>query len=189
MRYKLPTDRLVNQLVPYFLSGRKYVLFLQSLIYPLQVINEWFVKFAKEKQIEARMTSQTMYFEWYLNYKFKEYFANQDNSIYIKDSQTIGVDLYHEFSAYNKPFTVWYQGEQVTIANPEEEPKAFYFIAEEKLINKVSFLVYVPQISIPEQEFIYMLSNVINTYKLAGMTYLIRIDSNEFEPNKKTNIK
>ena len=47
MRYKLPTDRLINQLIPHFLNGRKYILFLQSLVYPLQVLNERFTDFTK----------------------------------------------------------------------------------------------------------------------------------------------
>lgn len=79
MRYKLPTDRLINQLVPHFLSGRKYILFLQSLVYPLQTLNERFVAFAGEKHIEARMTSQVIWFEWYLNYKFRKYLADSND--------------------------------------------------------------------------------------------------------------
>ena len=45
-RYNLPTDRLVNQLVPHFLGGRKYILFIQSLVYPLKSLNERFRRFA-----------------------------------------------------------------------------------------------------------------------------------------------
>jgi len=37
-------------------------------------------------------------------------------------------------------------------------------------------MILVPQINIPEKEFVYMLSFVINTYKVAGKTYLIKID-------------
>lgn len=47
-RYKLPTDRLVNQLVPHFLTGRRYILFIQSLVYPLKTLNERFIEYAKE---------------------------------------------------------------------------------------------------------------------------------------------
>lgn len=184
MRYKLNIDRLVNQLVPYYLSGRKYILYIQSLLNPLQLVNDRFVMYAKEKQIEARMTSQSIYFEWYLNYKFRQYFNDRNNSIYIKDSEPLGVDLYHEISDYGKPFTVWYENEQV-ISSKDESPREFYHLSEEKLINRVSFMVFVPAITIREQEFVYLLSHTINTYKLAGMTYLIKIDSTEFEPNKK----
>ena len=185
MRYRLPTDRLVNQLTPHYLSGRRYILFLQSILYPLFTLNERFVAFARERHIEARMTSQIMYFEWYLNYRFGKYLADKQENIYISESTTVGVDIHHENAQNGKPFTVWHENEQVAVINPEENPKEFYFLAEEKLINKVSFMVCVPEITIPEKEFVYMLSFVVNTYKIAGKTYLIKINSKELEPNKK----
>lgn len=36
MRYKLSIDRTVNRLVPHYLSGRRFILFVQSCLYPLQ---------------------------------------------------------------------------------------------------------------------------------------------------------
>lgn len=184
MRYKLPTERLVNQLVPHFLAGRKYILFLQSLVFPLKVLNESFVEFAREKHIEARMTSQVIYFEWYLNHKFSKYFVDRNDKIYISGSKTIGVDLYHESALGGKPFTVWKNLEEsATVTNPEELPREFYYISEEKEINKVSFMVCVPPININQKEFVYMLSFIVNTYKVAGKTYLIKIDTQEIQPN------
>jgi hypothetical protein len=186
MRYKLPTDRIINQLVPHFLSGRKYILFLQSLVYPLYTLNERFVAFAHEKQIEARMTSQILYFEWFLNYKFKKYFADKQESIYLSESTSIGVDIYHENAAYLKPYTLWYENEAVAVIDPNEKPREFYSASEEKFINKVSFMVCVPEITgVLEKEFVYMLSYVVNTYKIAGKTYLIKINTKELEPIKK----
>jgi len=185
MRYRLPTDRIINQLVPHYLPGRKYILFLQSLVYPLKTLNDRFVEFAKEKQIEARMTSQVMYFEWYLNHKFSKYFSNNNNGIFIQESKSVGVDIYHEGAEYSKPYTLWKENEPVNTSNPEEEPREFYHMAEEKLVNRVSFIVCVPEIKIPEAEFVYMLSYEVNRYKLAGKTYMIKIDTNEFTPNKR----
>lgn len=175
MRYKLPTDRLINQLVPYYLSGRKYILLLQSLVYPLKRINNRFNKFATQKHIEARMTSQVIYFEWYLNYKFRQHFLNSDENIFISESASMGVDIYHEDATNGKPFTVWSEKEVVTTSNPLEEPREFYKLSEERMINKVSFMVNVPAITIPTREFVYMLSYEINRYKIAGKTYLIKI--------------
>ncbi len=184
MRYKLPTDRLINQLVPYYLSGRRYILLLQSLAYPLKSLNDKFVTFAKLKQIEASMTSQVFYFEWYLNYKFQKYFADQSEKIFITESSPVGVDIYHESALDGKPFTVWREGEQITTSNSLEEPREFYSTAEEILINKVSFKVNVPAITITTQEFVYLLSYEVNRYKIAGKTYLIKIDSEELSPNQ-----
>lgn len=184
MRYRVPTDKLINRLVPYYLSGRRYILLLQSLVYPLKTLNERFEQFAKEKHIEARMTSQVMYFEWYLNYKFKRYFDKGEDRIFISESSPLGVDIYHEGAKNSKPFTVWMQSEQVLTSNPLEEPREFYRLAEERALNKVSFMVNVPSITIPTKEFVYMLSYVVNTYKVAGKTYLIKIDGTEIYPNK-----
>ena len=113
MRYKLPIDRSVNRLVPHYLSGRRFILFVQSCLYPLQSLNERFRTFARERHIEARMTSQVIYFEWFLNYRFGKYIKDGKDRIFIKDSTSVGVDLYHEGAEYQRPFTVWYNGEQV----------------------------------------------------------------------------
>ena len=107
MRYRLPTDKLINTLVPYYLSGRRYILFLQSLVYPLQSLNDKFREFAELKHIEARMTSQVIYFEWYLNYKLSKYFADPNEKIFISESESMGVDIYYEGAENSRPFTVW----------------------------------------------------------------------------------
>ena len=182
-RYKLPTDKLINRLVPYYLSGRRYILLVQSLVYPLQVLNERFTAFAREKHIEARMTSQVICFEWYLNYKFGRCLADASDRIFLSESVSLGVDLYHEDAVHGRPFTVWKEGEVILTSRPEEMPREFYYIAEERAINKASFVVNVPPITVPTQEFVYLLSHVVNTYKVAGKTYLIKIDGNEILPN------
>ena len=96
------------------------------------------------------------------------------------------MDLYHENAEYMRPCTVWYNGESITATSEDEKPRPFYRYVEEKLINKVSFMVCVPPIKIPPQDLVYMLSYVVNTYKIAGKTYLIKIDTEEYEPNKNT---
>lgn len=183
MRYKLFTDKLINRLVPHYLGGRKYILFLQSVVFPLQTLNERFAQFACEKMIEANMTSQRLYFEWYLNRKFSKYFANPLELIHITETVTLGVDMYHEKSQYGIPYTLWAENEEVETNNEKEHPREFYHLAEEKSINKVSFIVCVPEITISQREFVYMLSYVVNTYKIAGKTYLIKIDTKDIEPN------
>ena len=183
MRYRLPTDRLVNQLVPHYLPGRRFILFVQSLVWPLKTLNDRFVEFAKEKSIEAAMTSQVFYFEWYLNRKFGGYLADPSQKIYITESPSIGVSLWHEDAAYSVPFTVWFEGERILSANESEQPRPMRLAAEQKAVGKASFTVCVPSIAIPEYEFVYMLSRTVNTYKIAGKTYLIKIDSKEITPN------
>ena len=185
-RYRLSTDKLVNRLTPHYLSGRRDLLLLQSLGSPLQSLNDRFHTWARERQIEARMTSQVMWFEWWLNYRFRRYFADPADAIRIADSTPLGVDFYHESATTGRPFTVWYDGERVTTDSDEEQPRPLYLHAEEKAVGKVSFMVCVPPITISTREFVYMLSYAVNTYRTAGKTYLIKIDGEELKPNPMT---
>ena len=76
MRYYINFDKTINQLVPYYIGGRKLILYLQALMSPLRRLNDDFVSYAKETRIEAAMTSQIFKFEWFLNHKFSKYFAH-----------------------------------------------------------------------------------------------------------------
>lgn len=183
-RYKFPVDRLVNRLIPHFLCGRRYILLVQSMLHPLQSLADRFVALAREKHIEARMTSQVIYFEWYLNHKFSRYFANPADRIRLEDSTPLGVDLYHEGALGARPFTVWYEGEPVVVADPAEEPRAMYLLAEEKAINRVSFMVCVPHTTIPQPQMAGMIAYAVDTYRTAGKTYLIRMDGTEDNSNQ-----
>jgi len=184
MRYRLPTDRLTNQLVPHYLSGRRFILFVQSLVWPLKTLNDRFVVFAKEKRIEAAMTSQVFWFEWYLNRKFGKYLADPSQKIVITEGAPVGVELYHEGADHSTPFTVWFENERITSSEESEQPRPMRLAAEEKAVNRASFTVCVPAIAIPAYEFVYLLSHTVNTYKLAGKTYLIKIDGKEFTPGR-----
>lgn len=157
------------------------MLIVQSLLSPLQSLGDRFETFAAEKHIEARMTSQVMYFEWYLNRLFGNDLADRNQRITLAGNPSLGVDLYHEAAQGAPPYTVWYQGERVEVADPKEEPRPMYFKDEEKSVNQVSFIVCVPAVRVPEQEFVARLSYVIERYRTAGKTYLIRIDKPENE--------
>lgn len=184
-RYLLPADKLVNRLAPYYLCGRKHILFLQSMVAPLKTLNGEFCRFAGEKHIEARMTSQVMYFEWFLNHKFSKYLKNGEERITLSEGSPLGADIYRENSLAGKPFTVWYNLQEIPVTlSPEENPREFYYLMEEKTINKVSFLILVPEITLPQKEFVQMLSYVTDTYRIAGKTYLIRINDTEIDPNQ-----
>lgn len=89
MRYYINFDKTVNQLVPYYIGGRKLILYLQALLHPLRKLNDDFIAYAKETRIEAAMTSQIFKFEWYLNRKFKQYFIH-GGKITIKNSEVLG---------------------------------------------------------------------------------------------------
>lgn len=47
--YRINTDRMVNQLVPHYLGGRKLILFLQAILQPLNSLNVKWKEWADEK--------------------------------------------------------------------------------------------------------------------------------------------
>lgn len=176
MRYRLPIDRLVNCLVPHYLSGRRFILWMQSLVWPLQTLNDRFCDWARERRIEAAMTSQVLYFEWYLNRRFGRWLCDPSQRISISEGASAGVDLYHENAQYGRPFTVWFEGE-APAGTDEEQPRRMFLQAEERAQQQASFTVCVPAVTIPDEQFVHMIAHEVERYRLAGRTYLVRIES------------
>ena len=92
--YRINTDRMVNQLVPHYLGGRKLILFLQAILQPLNSLNVKWKEWADEKRIEAAMTSQVIMMEYFLNHKFRKYFLDTSEHIVISDGAINGVPIY-----------------------------------------------------------------------------------------------
>ena len=175
-RYSINFDRLMNMLIPYYLRNRQYVLFMQSLIYPLQIKNEEFINFAKEKKIEASMTSQVILFTWYLNHKYNQYFVDPTDSVIIEDSIDIGVPVYRHKDPNQIPYTIWNVADNWdSVKDTNEEPPVFFYKQENITINKTSFSVSVPAINIPQEDFVPMIANTIKMYRIAGKTFQIKI--------------
>lgn len=176
MRYVIDFDKTINQLVPYYIGGRKLILYLQALMSPLQRLNNYFVEYAKETRIEAAMTSQIFKFEWYLNHKFKKYFAN-GGRISIKNSEGLGTPIYKESANIDvRQNMLVYDDEETDIARQ----LVLYRSDEQTDESTVSFVVTTPQIDkklISEQKYIAMLKYVIDKYRIANKTYIIKYES------------
>lgn len=176
MRYFINFDKTINQLVPYYIGGRKLILYLQALLHPLRKTNDEFVDYAKETRIEASMTSQIFKFEWYLNHKFQKYFA-ESGRITIKNSEVIGTLIYKESANVS--------ADQDMLVFKEDETSIsrqliLYRSDENTDESSVSFVVTTPQIDtklISEQKYIAMLKYVIDRYRLANKTYIIKYES------------
>ena len=176
MRYFIDFNKTVNQLVPYYIGGRKLILYLQALLHPLRKTNDEFVNYAKETRIEASMTSQIFKFEWYLNHKFQKYFA-ENGRITIKNSEVIGTPIYHESADVS--------ADQDMLIIKEEETDisrqlVLYRSDELTSESNVSFIVTTPKIDtklISEQKYVAMLKYVIDRYRLANKTYIIKYES------------
>lgn len=174
MRYTINFDKTINQLVPYYIGGRKLVLYLQALMKPLQTLNAAFSEYAKEQRIEAAMTSQIFYFEWFLNRKFSKYFLN-GGQITIKNGERLGVPIQWENADVDA-------SEDLLLYKEEEEIKnvALYHSNEQTDGSSHSFVVSSPAINtqlISIENYKAMLSHYIDKYRLSGKTYVIKINS------------
>lgn len=192
MRYKINFDKVINQLIPYYLGGRRLILFLQSCVKPLQRVNDVFVTYAKETRIEASMTSQIFKLEWFLNRKFRKYFENPSALIVIKNGEKLGQAMYNESASAISDadqFKLWKQTEETE----SHTDIALYHTDENTVGVSHSFLVCVPKLweqkdsadkptgqlidGISVEQFKKMLAYWVDKYKLAGKTYQIIINT------------
>lgn len=177
MRYRINFDKTINQLVPYYMGGRKLILYLQALMKPLQQLNDWFVEYAKETRIEVAMTSQILKFEWYLNHKFSKYLKN-GGRITITNSEQPGTPIWHQSANLSS------QSDNMLIHTEAEKTATrqliLYRSDEQTDKSSVSFYVTTPQIDtklISESKYIAMLKYVIDKYRIANKTYIIKYES------------
>lgn len=177
MRYKINFSRVVNQLVPYYLGGRKLILLLQAMLYPLQKLNDSFSQWARDRVIEANMTSQIIKLEWYLNYKFSKYFNNPNERISIQNAVYTGVELHSEnTSSAIIHKSIRFEGE----SSAAEDNIVFYHSDEKTESNNKSFYVVSPAIDttmITVNEYLTMVSYQVDRFKTSGKTYEIRINN------------
>lgn len=176
MRYFINFDKTINQLVPYYLGGRKLILYLQALMSPLRFVNDEFVEYAKETRIEASMTSQTFKFEWYLNRKFQKYFLN-GGRISIKNSEVLGVPIFHQSAdiPVNENLLLRKENE-----GGSSDKLILYRSDEQTNSSSVSFVVSTPKINtalISEEKYRAMLKYYIDKYRLANKTYIIKYEA------------
>ena len=175
MRYKINLAQTVNQLTPHYIGGRKLILFMQSILQPLQSVNDKFSNWANETRVDASMTSQVIMFEWYLNRKFQKYFSDPAGRIVISDGERVGLPIYHEGA--DIPET-----ENVLLYNQSEaNSSAPLFYKNENLAPYgVSFIVHTPkvnQLAISDPEYLSLLRYVIDKYRFSGKTYKIKFNS------------
>ena len=173
MRYSIGFDRLVNQLVPHYIGGRRLILYLQALVSPLQALNDAFVEWAKETRIEASMTSQIFKFEWFLNRKFSRYFVDPDDRIVIIHEKTTGVPLYlQDENVQSSPLYNQNGDSQGSVS----DNTPFYYSNETIVPVNYSFEVHAPLADdslITHSEYDRQLRYWIERYRLASKTYNI----------------
>lgn len=170
--YRVDTDGLANKLIPHYLGGRRLVLYVQSLLKPLDTLNKTWKEWADEKRIEAAMTSQVIMLEYYLNRKYKKYLTDKSKHIIISDGEVNGVPMYWESSDSTgvDTLTIYQESEG------KESSKAFRWKDEKMAESDCSFLVCVPSIDeqrISKDELSAMISYHVSKYRIAGKKFKV----------------
>lgn len=174
MRYKINFDKTINQLAPHYLSGRRFILYLQAIMAPLQKVNDAFASWAQETRIEASMSSQVIHFEWFLNRRYCKYFVDKSEKIIIAEVVRPGVYLYSEDADVAARLHMVLKHESEGGEGP-----VLYHKSEQLVATDCSFIVSSPRIDtniITEQEYVSMLKHTINRYRLSGKTYTIQFN-------------
>lgn len=170
--YKIDTDRMVNQLVPHYLGGRKLVLYLQSLLTPLKSLGTVWEEWATNKRIEAAMTSQVIMLEYFLNRKFNTYLLDPSQRIVISDGSTPGVPLYWEKASSHKSDMVLYAKNENA-----SKKQALRWKDEKTATTDYSFVVSCPSVNtkkISEAELTAMISYYVDLYRIAGKKFIVK---------------
>ena len=82
-KYAVDNQKLVSRLLPYFLRGKKILLFLLSIISPIESLHFNWRKWALAKTIEASASTQPVVFRWYLKKMLQPYMANPNDEFRI----------------------------------------------------------------------------------------------------------
>ena len=174
VRYRLYADRLVNMLTHPSQRGRDNILWIQSMISPLQRINDQWQSWVRMKTIEANVTSQVFHFEWYLNYRFSQYIKNDGERITFAHYIDWGVPVFSAGELGEILNMCWGETENASGAPQNEKPKPLFFEYESVGDITASFKINIPEITITKEEFDIMLRAEVERYRLAGKTYAIQ---------------
>jgi hypothetical protein len=85
--YDIDNSRIICRVLPFFVRGRRMILFLEAVASPLARLHKSFLKWAYRIIVGTRATSQTTVFIWYLNYLFREHFKDKNDSFTIGQDQ------------------------------------------------------------------------------------------------------
>jgi hypothetical protein len=170
--YGIDYSKLLGRLIPLYLAGNKFKLFMKALVYPLQSLADAFAEWGRETNIEAAMTSQVIMLEWYLNYKFRNYFANQSGSIHI---ETYIADLAKLPALFTEDYVAAHHDLAPALYRESNSKNSLLYTERRHMY---SFYVYCPApvSSLNQGEYANMVRAIVNRYKLSSKSFLVIVE-------------
>lgn len=75
--------KLIGRLLPFWARGKKISLLLQAILSPIASAHNRFKIWGLQKFIECQVTAQKSSLEWYLKYRLKSHFQNENDTFFI----------------------------------------------------------------------------------------------------------
>lgn len=160
MKYYFNFFDYIKQAVPFFLRLPKFLAFLESLLAPVQVLNDDFSVYLKDKRKEANFTGQVIYLEHLLN----DNFDDVSRRIYIGDGQANVLPPFVFNKVEQRPLYLY---------NKSEGADKFYLYNQSEFFTEPDFIVFVPN-SILGASLQVLIERRVDQYKQAGKNYAVQ---------------
>lgn len=185
-QFKIDINKAICRLLPFYLRGRRIILFLEGIAKPLDNFNNGensFASWADKTLLSASMSAQPMRLEWYLNHLYKEKWQLKSNItvtnyaptqtvIYRRDECSENGDA----NGKNTPLSPNMIPLIVYTKDERKHPSTIK-IKEEVAGIGTNVLINIPKItnaSLDVDKCVKELQNTINKYMPIGATYLVR---------------
>ncbi|KAF0203152.1 MAG: hypothetical protein FD170_1424 [Bacteroidetes bacterium] len=159
--FNINFDKLIDDLLPWFLSKPVMLAWLQALLSPVSSLYDSFLSLRDVKLYEARYNGQVAELEYVLNDFY--YSDGTLRRIYIDDNIEAG-EIYLYNVAENEEETYIYNVEETT------EPETYIFNSSESAGGS-DFIVFVPDTLVYDSDY---LTSLVKKYKIAGPAFTIQ---------------
>lgn len=181
LKYDIDNKRVVTRVLPFFVRGRWIVRFLVAIASPLISIHMLFKAWGLRRLIEASITSQPKSLTWYLNYIFREKFADpEDSFVIITDNSERGTVIWYlNEQIYHEEYSP-YLLEDENEENTEELRKMVTEDFDEADLSLADIQIIAPQINETEdytyEDYVNAIRVQVDKYIVCSVNYDVKID-------------
>lgn len=158
--YSIDFEKLISDLLPWFMRTPSVKSWLKSLIYPVQMLYADFLIFRTEQLFNTKLSGQVAHIEYALNHTY--YGDGTVRRILIVDSAFVPtVTLYNAQE----------EEESVYIFNTAEAETGLYLFNTDESIDQTDFTVLVPESLVFDEP---KMQSTITNFKQAGSKFAIQ---------------
>lgn len=179
--YKISNSKIICRILPFYMRGRKMILFLEAVASPLINLHKEFLTWAYKMVLKTKITSQTDVIIWYLNYLFNSHFYNHADSFTIEQDAEIENLMafnYREIALYKMVGVQIFDTEEEQISQVVSRPTRDF----NDRLNSNVITIHAPKLksdpNYTNMNYVTEIMEVINEYKTSFRKYVIEINEN-----------